>query len=96
MMESGNINQNVETNRRKVREENVPSASAVASSNDVKFEMMLKTMEKLMDRMTVDNGPLNREQNEPQIKNPNFRSPNPPPLPQNRYRDTRNPRNLDD
>ena len=54
MMTSGKIKQKVET--RKAREENVPSASAAAaSSNDVKFEMMLKTMEKLMDRMTVDN-----------------------------------------
>ena len=54
MMASGKIKQKVET--RKAREENVPSASAAAaSSNDVKFEMMLKTMEKTMDRITMDN-----------------------------------------
>ena len=82
MMESGKIKQKVETNKRKAREENVPSAFVVASSNDVKSEMMLKTLEKLMDKLTVEKRPLNREHNEPQIINPNFRRPNPPPLPQ--------------
>ena len=82
MMESGKIKQKVETDKRKAREENVPSAFVVASSNDVKFEMTTKKMEKLMDRLIVDNRPLNKEQNEPQIRNPNFRRPNPPPPPQ--------------
>ena len=80
MMASGKIKQKVETYKRKAREENVPSASVAASSNDLKFEMMLKTMEKLMDRMIVDNIPLNIEDNEPQIRNPNFKRPNPPHL----------------
>ena len=81
MMASGKIMQKVET--RKAREENVLFAStAASSSNAIKFEMMLKTMEKLMDRMTIYNRPLNREQNEPQLRNPNFRRPNPPPPPQ--------------
>ena len=90
MMASGKIKQRVETDKKKIREDG-PSTS-VASANDLKFEMMLKTMEKLMDRITVDNRPFNREQNEPQIRNPNFRRPNPPPPPQIRQRDTRNPR----
>ena len=60
-MASGKIKQKVETNKRKAREENVPSASVVPSSNDVKFEMMMKTMENLMDRLTVDNRPVNIE-----------------------------------
>ena len=55
--------------------------------------MMLKTMEKLMDRLTVDNRSFNREQTDPQVRNPNFRRPNPPMLPQNREKDMRNPRN---
>ena len=82
MMASGKIKQKLET--RKVREENVPSTSTsvIASSNDVKFEMVMKKMEKLMDRMTMDNRPVNREQNEPRIRNLNFRIPNPPPPPQ--------------
>ena len=94
MMASGKVNQKVEI--RKAREENVPSASASSSSNDVKFEMMLKIMEKLMDMITVDNRPLNKEKNEPQIRKPKFRMPYPPPPPQIRQRDMRNPRNQDD
>ena len=53
MMASGKIKQKVET--RKAREENGPSDSATFSFNDVKFELMMKTMEKLMDRLIVDN-----------------------------------------
>ena len=64
MMTSGKIKQKVETYKGKDREENVPSASVVASSNDVKFEMMLKTMDKLMDKMTIENKPLKREKKE--------------------------------
>ena len=82
MMSSGKIKQKVEMDRRKVREENVPSTCTASSPNDAKFEMMMKTMERLMDMLTVDNIPLNREHNETQIINPNFRRPNPPPLPQ--------------
>ena len=89
MMASGNIKKKVETDRRKAREENAPSASAASSPNDVKFEMMMKTMERMMDRITVNNKPLNKEHNEPQIRNPNFRRPNPLPLLQNRQRDMR-------
>ena len=37
-----------------------------------------------MDRLTVDNIPMKREQTDPQIRNPNFRRPNPPMPPQNR------------
>ena len=31
-----------------------------SSTTDIKFEMMLKTMEKLMDRLTMDNRSFNR------------------------------------
>ena len=72
-MESGKIKQKMEM--RKVREDG--SSNSVASSNDVKFEIMLKMIEKLMAKFSVDNGSQHREQNEPQIRNPNFRRPNP-------------------
>ena len=36
---------------------------------------------------------MNKEPNETQIRNPNFRRPNPPPPPQVRQGDIRNPRN---
>ena len=96
MMESGKIKHKVEIDKRKVREESVPSTSAASSPNDVKLKIMIKTMEILMDMMIVDNRKLNREHNEPQIRNPNFRRSNPPPPPQIRQRDMRNPRNPND
>ena len=72
MMACGKIKPRVDVDRRKGREEIMPSTSSASSSNDVKFEMMLKTMEKLMDRMTMDTRLVNREQNEPQIGNLNL------------------------
>ena len=45
---------------RKDREEVHPTSSA-SSSSDVKFEMMLKKMETLMEQMTVEARPANRE-----------------------------------
>ena len=53
-------------------------------------------MEKLMDILTMDNRSFNREQANPQIRNQNFRRPNPPMPPQNRQRDMRNPRNQEE
>jgi hypothetical protein len=41
------------------------------SSND-KFNMIMKTMEKLMERMFMGNRPVAREQNEPPPRNPNL------------------------
>ena len=80
MMASGKMKHR-DIDRRK-KEENMPYTSS--SATDIKFEMMLKTMEKLMDRLTMDNRSFNREQVDSQIRNPNFRIPNPPIPPQNR------------
>ena len=77
MMASRKIRQKMET--RKDRDDG-PSTS-VASANDRKFEMMLETIEKLMDKLSMDNGSLSSEENEPQFRNPNFRRPNPPQPP---------------
>ena len=93
MMVSGKMKQR-EIDRRKTREENMPSTSS--SATDIKFEMMLKIIDKLMDKLTVDNRSFNREQADPQIRNPNFRRPNPRMHPQNRKRDMRNPRNQEE
>ena len=95
MMACGKIKQMADVDRRKGREE-LPSTSTVSSPSDVKFETMLKYMEKLMDILNVDARPANREKNEPQIRNPNFRRAIPPPPLQNRQRDMRNPRNQED
>ena len=48
-MASGKIHKRVET--RKIKEEHVPSTSDATFSSNMKFEMMMKTMEKLMDRI---------------------------------------------
>ena len=73
MMACGKVKPRAEIDIRKGREDTHPSTSA-SSSSDIKFEMMLKTMEKLMDMLTVEAKPANWEQNEPQIRNPNFKS----------------------
>ena len=64
MMACGKIKPRADIDRRKGREEIHPSTSA-SSSSDVKFELMLKTMEKLMDRLTVEAKLENQEQNKP-------------------------------
>ena len=92
MMASGNIKKNMET--RKTREDG--SSTSMDSTNDVKFEMMLKTIEKLMHKLVVDSRSLSREHNEPQIMNPNFIITNPPQPAWIRQRDARNPRNPND
>ena len=43
-------------------EEIVPSTFAATSSSDIKFEMILKAMEKITDKLIVDSRPWNREQ----------------------------------
>ena len=53
MMACGKIKLREDVDRRKGREE-LPSTSVVSSPNDVKFEMMLKTMENLMGRLTME------------------------------------------
>ena len=54
----------------------------------------MKTMERLMDKLVLDNRPPNREKPEPQIRNPNFIRPLPPP--QIMQRDQRNIGNMED
>lgn len=76
LMASGKINIKVEVEKKKVKEENQPSSS---KSTDIKFDMMVKTMEKLVERLTLDNRPPPRERQDPQVRNPNFRRP---PVPQ--------------
>ena len=42
---------------------------------------MLKVMEKMMERLAENDKQVVREQNEPQIRNPNFRQPRQQGLP---------------
>ena len=55
------------TEVRKVKEEKQPSTSYT----DAKFDSMMKVIEKFMDKLIVNDGPV--QNNEPQIRNPNFR-----------------------
>ena len=66
-------------------------ASTSQSNPDVKLDMMMKVMEKLMDKLYVDDRNQNRDQNDPEIRNPNFRRPKGPPVPQIMQRRKRNP-----
>ena len=59
LMASGKMKNRVEEDRR--RQENQPSTSAPSSTSDVKFEMMMKAMKRLMDKIDIDNRPPNRE-----------------------------------
>ena len=63
---------------RRVKEEAKVSTSQ--SSTDAKIDLMMKAMERLIDQFSMDGRGqnLNRERNEPQIKNPNFRKPRQP------------------
>ena len=58
LMASGKMKQRVEVDRRKTREENQPSTY---SSTYAKFDIMMKTMERLMDRLVLDSRPPNRD-----------------------------------
>ena len=43
---------------------------------------MMTTMEKLMEKLFVDDKRQVRDQNDPQVRNPNFRRQQGPPVPQ--------------
>ena len=58
MMACGKIKQREDVDSKKGREE-LPSTSVVSSPNEVKFEMMLKAMENLMDMLTLEASPMN-------------------------------------
>ena len=52
---------------------------------------MMKTMEKLMDKLYTDDKSQMKDQNEPQVRNPNFRRKQGPPAPPVMPRGQRNP-----
>ena len=58
---------------KKVKKEDQPLISQ--PTTDLKFDSMLKVMEKNMERLFVDDRHVVKEQNEPHIRNPNFRQP---------------------
>ena len=74
---------------RRVKEEE-PQTSTSQSSSYAKFNMMMKPMEKLMDKLSAHDKNQMKDQNEPQVRNPNFRRQQGPHVPQGMPRGQRN------
>jgi len=70
LMASGKIKQNFDKNEKKPQGDAQPPTS---QSSDDKFDLMMKDMEKLMERMSMENKLTTREQNDFQPRNKNFR-----------------------
>ena len=69
MMSSKRARYKVETREpRKMKED-----SQASTSSNPKFDSLMKVMEKLVDRLSIDGKPPTR--NVPQIRNPNYRNP---------------------
>jgi hypothetical protein len=69
MMASGKIKQRFNRGDKKPQGDAQPSTSR--STYD-KFDLMMRTMEKLMEKMSVGNRPTSREQHDPQPRNQNL------------------------
>jgi hypothetical protein len=83
LMALGKIKHNLDRSVKKVQGEAQPSMS---QSSDEKFDLMMKTMERLMERMSMENKPATRDQTDFQLRNQNFRRT---PVPQIKQRDQR-------
>ena len=62
LMAYGKMKQRVEVDRRRTREDNQASTY---TSNDAKFDIRMKRMERFMDILELENRPPNKEQPEP-------------------------------
>jgi hypothetical protein len=69
-MASRKIKHNLDRSGKKAQGEAQPSMS---QSSDEKFELMKKTISRLMERMSVENKPTTTDQNDSQPRNKNFR-----------------------
>jgi hypothetical protein len=83
LIASGKIKHNLDRSVKKFQGEAHPSTS---QSSDEKFDLMMKTMERLMESMSVENNPATRDQTDFQPINQNFRRAQ---VPQTRKRDQR-------
>jgi hypothetical protein len=70
LMASGKIKHNPDRDVKKVQGEAQPSTS---QSSDEKFDLMMKTMERFMERMSLENKPSTKDQTDFQRRNQNFR-----------------------
>ena len=85
---SNKTKQRNETRRVK---EGKPQASTSQSSLDATFNMMMKNLEKRIDKLSTDDKNQLQTPNEPQVRKPNFRRQQGPPVPQVMPRGQRNP-----
>jgi hypothetical protein len=83
LMALGKIKQNFDRNGKKPQGDMHPSMSR---SSDEKFNLTMKNIEKIMERMSMDRKSATREKNNFQPRNQNFRRA---PVPQIRQRDQR-------
>ena len=60
------------------RKEKYPTQPSSSNSQEARMDMMMKIMEKMMERLTMENIPPPREEQEQQNGNQNFRRPLPP------------------
>jgi hypothetical protein len=79
----GKIKHNLDRSVKKVQGEAQPFTS---QSSDEKIDLRMKTMERLMERISMENKPSTKDQTDFQPKNQNFRRA---PVPQIRKRDQR-------
>ena len=57
-----------------------PQASTSSSNTDVKHDTMMKALETLMIKLSLDDKSQTKNQREPQVRNPNFRRQQGPPI----------------
>ena len=75
---------------KRVKEEE-PQASNSSSNSDVKHDTMMKAIERLMVKLSLDDKNQMKYHSEPQVRNPNFRRQQEPPVPQVMQREPQNP-----
>ena len=61
--------------RGKYKSENRKVKEEPQSSSDLKFDSIMKVMEKLVDKLSIEDRHVGRDNNEPHIRNPNFTHP---------------------
>jgi hypothetical protein len=69
-MASRNIKHNLDIDMKKVQGESQPSTSETSDEN---FDLMMKTMERFVEKISLENKPVIRDQDNFQHRNPNFR-----------------------
>ena len=67
------------TEEGEIRKDKEPEKQSSSNSQEARMDTMMKSMENLMERLTMDNRPPLRESQEKHYRNQNFRRPLPPP-----------------